>query len=104
MKSMRVDKFIKDHCPSVGEIYGYVPFPAGALPKVLAKKKEYKFSYTGADVAVVLEAIEAARNSSLASVRWIAKHIPEKHMVQPVGIALVLPKGQQIPGQGSLTL
>ena len=81
-----------------------MPFPPGSLPKVLTKNKDDKFRYSGGDAAVVLEAIEAARNASLVSVRWIVKHLPEKQMVTPQGVALVLAKAQHIPGQRSLTL
>ena len=53
---------------------------------------------------VVLEAIEVARNASLVSVRWIAKHLLGEHMVQPQGLAVVLAKAPQIPGQGAVAL
>ena len=41
-KRMRLDKFIKEHGQRTSEIFGYEPFLAGSIPKLLVKKNSSK--------------------------------------------------------------
>lgn len=106
MKRMKMDKFISESGQATREIFGFEPFPAGSVPKVLIKKanKTFRWAYTGEDEAVAQMAVESARTSSVVSPLWMVRHSEAKQRVEPCGLALVLMKSQQVPGGGEIIL
>ena len=106
-KRIKLDKYIKEYCQGVSEIFGYEPFPSGSIPKMLVKKsssKIHRWDYTGSDKEMVERAIEAARNCPVVSPLWQVRYVAARKRVEPNGLTLVLMKSQQVPGGGELVL
>ena len=63
MKRMKMDKFISECGPPVREIFGFEPFPAGSVPKILIKKgsKTIRWEYTGEDVVHLRDTLRQPR-------------------------------------------
>ena len=60
--------------------------------------------YRGDDRKLVVSALEAARNSTLAKPLWQVQHNAGKQKISPTGLAIVLAKSQTVPGGGQLVL
>lgn len=109
MKRYKLDKLLKELCPTVGDIWKYVPFPAGALPKVLVKKepmKSYGFVSKATEKDVHHKIIKLARSCTSVSVMWILKATPvaKPEKLEPSGLAIVTNKQMVLPGSGELCL
>ncbi len=108
LKKFRLNKYIKDQQKSTKEVYGYVPFPPGTVPKVLVKKdtKTLFFSTSSATDGKpgMKAAIEAARVSEACSLHWIMKFAPTKERLEPCGLAVVTCKALVVPGGGEVSL
>ncbi len=108
LKKFRLNKYIKEHQKSVKEVYGYVPFPSGSLPKVLVKKEAKALFFLTSDATdgrqIINAAIEAARISEGCSLHWIMKLATAKERLEPCGLALATCKPLVVPGSGELGL
>ena len=109
MKRYKLDKLLKELCPAVGDIWKCVPFPAGALPKVLVKKepqKRYGFISKAAEKDLHYKIIKLARSCTSVSVMWILKATPaaKAEKLEPCGLAIVTNKQMVLPGSGELCL
>ncbi len=62
LKKFKLDKYIKDQQQNTKEVFGYVPFPAGSVPKVLVRKdtRTLRFSTSADGKEVIKAAIQAA--------------------------------------------
>jgi hypothetical protein len=102
-----LDKYIKDHHQSTKEIYHYMPFPAGGVPKVLVKKveKNFKFLYSGpSNKQHIYSVVAAVLTPGLCSLHWMVKFVPLKDRLEPCGLAVVLNRPVTLPGNGELIL
>ena len=107
-----MDKLLKEGCPTVGDVWKYVPFPAGMLPKILVKKepqKSYGFVSWDKNKDDIHNAIQLARSCPGLSVLWILKAFPQKtsgklDKLEPAGLAIVTNKQLVLPGSGELGL
>ena len=104
MKRSKLDKYIKELQSPISEIYGYSKFPVGNAPKVLVKKggKSFKFRLDSTGAEQAYKVIEAARVSKAVSLHWIVKHVPNKEQICPCGLAILLVKAVQVPGNGGV--
>ena len=83
-----MDKFIKTN--SVCEVYGYEPFPADSVPKVLMKRhpnKTQTFEYSGDDKDAVYASLKASRSTTTILPCWLVKDLSVKQKVEPHGVA-----------------
>ena len=104
-KRYRLDKLIKEVCPTVGELWKYAPFPAGTLPKVLVKKdpqKSYGFLSNAKEKDHINKIVRLTQQCTNISVLWVLGEIFGR--LDPVGLALVTNKQIWLPGSGELTL
>ena len=104
-KRYRLDKLIKEVCPTVGEIWKYAPFPAGTLPAVLVKKdpqKSYGFLSTAKEKDHIHKIVRLAQECTNISVLWV---LGEKFgRLEPVGLALLTNKQIYLPAKWELIL
>jgi hypothetical protein len=105
-KPMSLLKYIKEHHQNTKEIYHYMPFPAGGIPKVLVKKADnnFKFLYTGPNKQHIYSVVAAVLTPGLCSLHWMVKFVPQKDRLEPCGLAVVLAKNVTVPGNGELIL
>ena len=104
-KRYRLDKLIREVCPTVGEIWKYAPFPAGTLPAVLVKKDPQKslvFLSKAKEKDHIHKIVRLAQECTNISVLWIVKN--KSGRLEPVGLALVTNKQICLPGSGELIL
>ena len=104
-KRYRLDKLIKEVCPTVGEIWKYAPFPAGTLPAVLVKKdpqKSYGFLSKAKEKDHIHKIVRLAQECTNISVLWVLGE--NFGRLDPVGLALVTNKQICLPGSGELIL
>ena len=104
-KRYRLDKLIKEVCPTVGKIWKYAPFPAGTLPEVLVNKdpqKSYGFLSEAKEKDHIHEIVQLAQKCTNIDVLWILKETPGR--LEPAGLALVTNKQICLPGSGELCL
>ena len=112
MQRFRMDKLLKEGCPTVGDVWKCVPFPAGMLPKILVKKepqKSYGFVSRDKNKDDIHNAIHLARSCVGLSALWILKATPQKtsgklDKLDPAGLAIVTNKQLVLPGNGELGL
>ena len=103
LKRMKLDKFMKEVGSPTQEIYGYTKFPAGSAPKVLVKKgKNWKFRLDSPGPEQSYKVIEAARVAKAVSLHWIVKHNAKNEQIVPVGLAAIIVKSVQVPGNGGV--
>ena len=104
-KRFRLDKLMKEVCPTVGEIWKYAPFPAGTLPAVLVKKdpqKSYGFLSKAKEKDHIHKIVRLAQKCTNISVLWVLGE--NFGRLDPVGLALVTNKQICLPGSGELIL
>ena len=105
MKRHRLDKFLKEVTSNVGEIWKYVPFPAGTLPKMLVKKNpqaSYFFTSTSSGKENIHKLVEAASTLTSCSLLWMLKE--KDGLLQPCGLALVTNKQLVLTGGAEMVL
>ena len=104
-KRYRLDKLIKEVCPTVGEIWKYAPFPAGTLPAVLVKKdpqKSYGFLSKAKEKDHIHKIVQLAQECTNILVLWVVEE--KSGRLEPAGLALVTNKQICLPGSGELIL
>jgi hypothetical protein len=76
-KQIKLDRYIREQHSTTKEIYNYVAFPAGGLPKVLVKKveKQYKFLYSGPNKQHIYSVVAAALTPGVCSLVWMMKFV-----------------------------
>ena len=104
-KRYRLDKLIKEVCPTVGEIWKYAPFPAGAWPTVLVKKdptKNHSFLSKATEKEHIHKVVRLAQETTSISVLWVLEK--KSARLDPVGLALVTNKQLVLHGSGELIM
>ena len=104
-KRYRLDKLIKEVCPTVGELWMYAPSPAGTLPAVLVKKDPQKslvFLSKAKEKDHIHKIVWLAQECTTISVLWVLKKRSAR--LEPVGLALVTNKQILLPGSEELIL
>ena len=105
-RRMRLGTCIKAQKAKTQEIFWYLFFPAGDIPKVLVKKDDriLKCLSTATDHQHTYSAIKAAQASRTCSLIWILKFDPDKNRLQPYGLSVVSNKSLTVPGCGELNI
>ena len=105
-KRIKLDKYIKDHHQNTKEIFRYIPFPAGGVPKVLVKRdeKHFKFLYSGPNKQHMYSVVAAVLTPGICSLHWMIKFVAGKDRLEPCGLAVVMNKSVTVPGNSELSL
>jgi len=85
------------------EIYKYIDFPGGGIPKVLAQETAGA-KYVLDAPPEVLRLVEIGRTLKYCRVVWIAKYNEKAKRIEPNGVALLLVKALTVPGGGECKL
>ena len=93
---MPLQKAMKQHYGTYGQIFGYQAFVAGSCPKELIPinpSKQYRLDFTHASFnscrGPIGKAIEVARTAEKCQCVWIVRGDETKKWVRPCGIAIV---------------
>ena len=106
---IQLQRAMKEHYGTYGQIFHYKEFVAGSCPKALApttseRKYRLDFSHTSFDKcrAAINTAIELARSAEKCQCILIVRADETKKWVRPCGVAIVS-TGQVILSPGQLT-
>ena len=105
-----LQKAMKEHYGSFGQIFQYQEFPAGSCPKTLVQStstKQFRVDFPHASFNksrdAITTAIEVARSAEQCRCMWILRADDAKKWVRPCGVAIVsLSQILLQPGQTSL--
>ena len=105
-KKLTLEKCLTQVHPLCKQVWGFVPFVAGSLPKSLAKQATgaRSFDTKHGDGEQILRVIELCRSKASVSLLWIMKMEDAKGRLSPSGLALVTNKLMVLPGGGELAL
>jgi hypothetical protein len=104
-RRMRFGTCVQNQKTRTREIFGYMAFPAGDIPKVLVKKDDrtLKFVSTAPNHPDIYAAIKAAKNSRTCSPIWMMK-CAHDNSIQPYGLTVVSNKPLSVPDCGELVI
>jgi hypothetical protein len=105
-RRMRFGTCIQNQKTRTREIFGYMAFPAGDIPKVLVKKddRNLKFISTALNHPDIYTAIKAAKTSRTCSPIWMMKWVHDKSSIQPYGLTVVSNMPLTVPDCGELVI